>query len=77
MPPFALLRAASVTRTRHVNSGQHEKDVEIWSHPDDAEKLQLPPGVKSVILCIARQVALIIPLSIQKSIVPVEKKSKM
>lgn len=62
---FPLLGVANVVRTRHVDHGQFEIDVELWSHPDDAEKLRLPKGVKSVILCIARQVALTIPLSVQ------------
>jgi hypothetical protein len=68
LPTFPLLAVADVVRTRHVDHGQFELDVELWSHPDDAEKLQLPKGVKSVILCIARQVALTIPLSVQAGI---------
>lgn len=65
LPAFALERAACLVVTRHVNHGQFELDVEIWSHPDDAERLGLPTGVKSAVLCIARQVALTIPIAIQ------------
>ena len=68
LPPFPLTQVATITRTRHVDHGQFEMDVEIWSHPDDAAKFNLPPGVKSVMLCIGRQVALSIPISIQTAI---------
>ncbi|UZJ51637.1 hypothetical protein CBS101457_000957 [Exobasidium rhododendri] len=68
LPQFPLLAVANLVRTRHVDHGQFEMDVELWSHPDDAEKLRLPEGTKSVILCIARQVALTIPLSVQAGI---------
>lgn len=68
LPSFALLRSASYVVTRHVNHGQFELDVEIWSHPDDAQRLKLPPGTKSVILCISRQVALTIDITTQAAI---------
>jgi hypothetical protein len=68
LPDFPLLKAASVSKTRHVDHGQFEIDVEHWSHPDDAERLGLPAGVQSVIICIARQVALTISIATQATI---------
>lgn len=77
LPKFPLLAASCMVRTRHVDHGQFEIDVEMWSHPDDAEKLNLPKGVKSVILCIARQVALTISLEAQANITVKKEKAKL
>lgn len=69
LPLFPLVKVNSLTTIRHVDHGRMEKDIEIWTHPDDANRLGLSPGVKSVILCISRQVALTIPLTVQAGII--------
>ncbi|KDN38517.1 hypothetical protein K437DRAFT_259380 [Tilletiaria anomala UBC 951] len=59
-----VMKVGLYSTSRHVYQGQNELDVEVYSHPDDAERLGLPQGQDSTILCISRQIALTLPLSV-------------
>lgn len=72
MPKFPLQKVASIARTKHLSHGQWRFEVEIWSHPDDAERLHLPKGTSSTLLAVGHQTALTYSMAINKA-----KSSKM
>lgn len=58
LPNFPLQRVVTRAKTLNLNQGQWAYEIEIWSHPLDAKKLNLPEGVKGVLLAISKQQAL-------------------
>ena len=69
-----ILKAGIYATGRHLVQGQNDADTEVWSHPADAERLGLPAGQTSTILCISRQMALTLPIEVNYA---QNKKAKM
>lgn len=66
LPFFALQNLVTKANTTFLHQGQWCFEVEIWSHPSDAEKLNLPEGVKSILLAVSRQTALSMSMAVNK-----------
>jgi len=58
LPNFPIQRVVTKSKTLSLNQGQWAYEVDIWSHPLDAKKINLPEGVKSILLAISKQQAL-------------------
>ena len=65
-----LTRAGIIARGASISHGQHEIDAEVWSFPEDSQFIpNVHPAAKHQpqLLCIARQIALCVPMSVNQS----------
>lgn len=61
-------RTGTYSKGRWMVNGQHESDTELWSHPDDQHLFEAEGGERrSFILAIARQTALVLPMSVNEN----------
>lgn len=66
IPFFALQNIVTKAKTAFLHQGHWSFEIEIWSHPSDAEKLKLPKGVNSILLAVSRQTALSMSMAVNK-----------
>ncbi|PWN35688.1 uncharacterized protein FA14DRAFT_189627 [Meira miltonrushii] len=66
IPTYALQNIVTKAKTTFLHQGHWSFEIEIWSHPSDAEKLQLPKGVNSILLAVSRQTALSMSMAVNK-----------
>lgn len=64
LPNFPLQKVVTRGKTRFLNGGQWCFEIEIWTHPTDAAKLNLPKGTDSILLAICKQQALSMSASV-------------
>ena len=53
-----LQKLVTRCKTTFLNEGQWCFEIEIWTHPTDADKLNLPKGTTSILLAVCSQQAL-------------------
>lgn len=66
MPNIPLQKVVAKGKTTFLNEGQWCFEIEIWTHPTDADKLNLPKGTKSILLAVCKQQALTMSASINE-----------
>lgn len=66
IPSYPLQNVVTKAKTTFLHQGHFCFEVEIWSHPSDAVKLNLPKGVSSILLAVSRQTALIMSMAVNK-----------
>lgn len=61
-PSKSITAVGVVSTGRFINRGRHEVDAEVWSHPSDPIDGQSKPQI----LAISRQLALVMPMSVNE-----------
>ncbi|PWN35687.1 uncharacterized protein FA14DRAFT_189626 [Meira miltonrushii] len=66
LPTLPLQKAVTRGKTRFLNEGRWCFEIEIWTHPTDADRLNLPKGTDSILLAVCKQQALSMSASVNK-----------